>query len=361
VGSLEKGSKFWSDQLEASLFKERIRREVKKLIEDEERDALATEPVEPVRIYDPLPTDVPELIPGILPESGTLGIVGETNTGKSLIALEIASTLLTGEPLWGHIRPSRTINKVTYVLGEHTCATIQGLYHRTELPHSGDFFLVGPEQLHPYKALVIGGVAQQMAIDRLCKWAEGSGLVVFDPLAGFVQGNGAENDNATMRTLVDAMSLIATKSGAACLILSHMGKPALDVASGQEVRRTSYASRGATAVEDAMTHIFYLRRAMSVKQSGGDEKFDLQLRKFKGNPANEKFVLRRDPITVRHSLQEAKRTKGVSMDDKLALRAKVHRVLADNPKFSNETAINLVASMEGTSAETIARWLAEVE
>lgn len=182
--SFDKDGKLWAQQLEASLFKERIRREVKRLIEDEERSQNVSEnEMAPIKIYDPLPTDSPELIPGLMPEYGSMAIIGETNTGKSLIAIEMASSLLTGSPLWGSISPNRTIQKVSYVLGEHTCSTLQGLYHRTGLPHAGNFELIGPEHLHPYKALVVAGVQQQIAVDRLCKLVEGSQLIVFDPLA----------------------------------------------------------------------------------------------------------------------------------------------------------------------------------
>jgi RecA-family ATPase len=363
VAAFDRDGKFYKDQLEAELFKARIRRDVKRIVEDEERAAHAGDiEMQPAKVYDPLPMDTPELIPGLLPESGTAAIVGETNTGKSLIALEMGSSLLTGEKLWGAIQPNRTIDKIVYILGEHTCSTLQGLYHRTGLPHHGGFYLIGPEHLHPYKALVIGGVAQQIAIDRMLRWTEGAGLVVFDPLAGFVQGNGAENDNATMRTLVDAMSLIATKSGAACLVLSHMGKPTLDQQSGQEIRRTSYATRGATAVEDAMTHIFYLRKALNVKQSGDVEKFNLSVRKFKGNPANETFTLMRDPDTVRNTLLQTKaaRTNGMSLENKLELAAKVQRVLENNPKFSTDTAMKMIADAEGVALDTVKRWLTGV-
>jgi RecA-family ATPase len=360
LSSLDREGLFWKQQLDAALFKERIRREVKRVVEDEERAIhLGGDELPPVKIYDPLPMATPELIPGLMPEYGSMAIIGETNTGKSLIAIEIASALLTGDALWGQLKPNRTIGKVTFVLGEHTCSTLQGLYHRTQLPHTGEFCLIGPEHLHPYKALVIGGVQQQVAVDRLCKLCEGSQLIVFDPLAGFVQGMNAENDNATMRTLVDSMTLIASKVGAVSLILHHAGKPRMDE-QGQEVRRTVYASRGASGIEDALTHIFYLRKGISVKQQAANiEKYDLAVRKFKGNPSDEVFKLHRDPVTKRNTLINTKpiMKEGPTLEEKLAIAAKVQRIMENNDKFSIDTAIKLVSDAEGYSKATIERWL----
>ena len=359
---LGENGKFFAQQLKAELFKLKVRRDAKRLLEDQERASdAASFNGEPKLVYDPLPTETPELIPGLLPEYGTAAIVGETNTGKSLIAIEMASALLTGESLWGGIKPTRTINKVMYILGEHTCSTLQGLYHRTQLPHTGGFYLIGPEHLHPYKALVIGGVQQQIAVDRLSKWCEGSQLIVFDPLAGFVQGQSAENDNATMRTLIDSMSLIASRTGAVSLVLHHAGKPRMDEA-GQEVRRTVYASRGASAIEDAFTHVFYLRKALSVKQSGDVEKFDLAIRKFKGNPSTDVFKLERDPETKRNRLLSAKPLGkgGPTLEEKLELAAKIQRIRENNPKFDMDTAIKLVADTEGYSKATVERWIGAI-
>lgn len=361
--SLDKDGAFYRQQLEAALFKERIRREVKQIVEAEELASHASdEPVQPVMVYDPLPTDVPELIPGILPEYGSMGIIGETNTGKSLLAIEMASSLLTGEPLWGSIYPNRTIQKVTYILGEHTCSTLQGLYHRTKLPHSGTFSLLGPEHLHPYKALVVSGVQQQIAVDRLCKFAEGSQLIVFDPLAGFLQGMNAENDNATMRTLIDSMTLIASRVGGVSLILHHAGKPKIDE-QGQEIRRTVYMSRGASSVEDALTHVFYLRKSLAVRQAGNTERYDFSVRKFKGNPSNEVYKLVRDPETVRNTLAGEKpiRKLGPTFEEKNALNVKYFRIKEANPLFTHDTIVSIIAASEGFPKKTINEWLGAAE
>lgn len=356
--------RFFSDALRAELTKLKVQREARRLLDVETLAAAYGDDTDKaeVMVYDPLPTASPELIPGILPESGTTAIVGETNTGKSLIALEIGSSLLTGEPLWGQIEPNRMIKKLVYILGEHTVQTIQGLYHRTQLPHAGKFQLIGPEHLHPYKALVVGGVAQQVAIDRLVKWTDGAELIVFDPLAGFIQGLGAEQDNASMRTLIDSMSYVAQKNGAACLILSHMGKPRLDD-DGSEIRRFSYAMRGASAQEDALTHVFYLRRELQVKQQGPEEKFKLEVRKFKGNPSSDFFKLRRDPMTKRNSLEGEKKSRisTPNIEDKMELLAAIQRFKEDKPKFENQVIMECVAIANGMNVEQLKRIVGEIQ
>ena len=361
ASALDTNGRLFDDKLKIEFFNQKVRREARRMLEQEDRDAAAgVFSGEMKMIYDPLPTETPELIPGLLPESGTAGIVGETDTGKSLIACEIGSSLLTGEPLWGAIEPARKLDKIVYILGEHTCQTIQGLFHRTKLPHAGKFHLIGPEHLHPYKALVIGGVQQSIAVDRLLKWTEGAGLIVFDPLGGFAQGLNTENDSASMRTLIDSMSLVASKNGSACLILSHMGKPKMDDA-GNEVRRQSYAMRGSSAQEDALTHVFYLRKALQVKQQQSDvERFDLSIRKFKGNPSSEVYRLQRDNVTKRNTLINAKPVKGAYPDRKEVEehRRGIQRILEANPHFQWETAVKMVADMQGLPMETLVRWLA---
>lgn len=356
---LGRGGRLYEEQLRAKIFEQRVRRDAKKALEEEDRMAAHTDFDGAAKlVYEALPEDSPELIPGLLPESGTAAIVGETDCGKSLCACEIGSSLLTGQPLWGALQPNRTIEKVVYVLGEHTVSTLQGLFHRTKLPHEGKFHVIGPENLHPFKALVVSGVQQAVAVEKMLRWTDGAGLIVFDPLAGFVQGQNAENDNSVMRTLVDTLNFISEKQAAACLVLAHTGKPRMDE-SGNEFKRTSYATRGSSAIEDSMTHIFYLRRPMIVKQMKQDsyERYELSVRKFKGNPTNQVFKLIRDPETKRNTLVEVRAANVPSLEEKLALNAEVMQLQQKNPGFSTSQCIKLVADTKGMPKETLERWL----
>lgn len=341
--------------VEAEAERIRIRREARRLVDMEERMSSDPPRLEEASssIYAALPPEPPDLIPGVLPSAGAPGIIGETNVGKSLLALEIASTMVTGEPLWGAIKPTRTVDRVVYFLGEHTKRTVQELYHLTGLPHKGDIRIIGPEDLANGlgKGVVVGGLLQQKVIDWYSELAQGAGLVIFDPLTAFVQGEGAENDNTIMRTLVGSLALVAERAGGVCLILSHMGKPRIDQ-NGIEHRRTSYATRGASAQEDAMTHVFYFRSTRLVDQQ--PQVFELTSRKFKGRSDRGKIHLARNPQTYRHILLDG--AKPVAEAKKIHATDRMAELAAKHPEWSTSDVIKAVATENGVSERTVFNW-----
>ena len=146
-----------------------------------------------VRLNAPVPEGPPDILAGLLPRQGQLVIAGETNVGKTLVALEMVSTLVTGKPLWGSLQPSGGAGKVLYFLGEHYNAVVQRLWQKTQLPVTDNVFIVGPEQLNYDKYLVIGGKPNVTAINKFRRWAEGVDLIVFDPLSSFISGVDAAN------------------------------------------------------------------------------------------------------------------------------------------------------------------------
>jgi len=283
----------------------------------------------------------PDIIPGLLPKGGQLVIAGETEVGKSLVALEIASSLSTGTPLWGELdlTPMLTADKILYVLGEHYNEVIQRLWRKTQLPMTDSVWLIGPEQLQGDKWLISGGRANQVALAKFQSWAEGADLIVFDPLAAFIIGSDAENDNVQMRHLLDQMSLVSQSTGAACLVLAHQGKPQVDKL-GQEHSRKKYAIRGASAIEDAATNIFYMSRA-----EGGDDAnkgykgFVLTKRKYKGDAPAE-FRLIRDPETLTHTLTG---NRGFSDISKLTTQAAYGRLRSRFPDMPQEVVLESIS------------------
>lgn len=220
-------------------------------------------------------------------------------THNSLVALEIQQSLLTGAPLWGQITPTTVLDKTVHIIAEHTSSTLQGLYHRTQLPPTGRLHVFGPEHMGSMKLLVSNGSRREEAIAFYKKMVAGAGLVVFDPLAAFIQGESAENDNAPMRSLIDSMIEIAQSTNAACLVLCHKGKPAYF--NGKEVRKTSYALRGASAAEDALTATHYLDREAGVTVDGKPA-FRLEPTHYKGVKAKP-FILLRDTKSCLHTLK----------------------------------------------------------
>ena len=295
--ALGEDGKLFADALATEVFRLKVRKTAKDLVD---HDGL-TKLLIPTGVLadDPLPPESPELIDGILLAYGATGIIGCKETGKSLIALEIQHSLLTGEPLWGGIKPSKVLNKTVHFLAEHASPILMGLYQRTGMTSTGKLRIFGPEHLGAMKLLVSNGSRREDALSFYKKLADGAGLVVFDPLAAFIQGQSSENDNAPMRSLVDAMIEIASSTGAACLILGHQGKP--QFFQGKQVKRTSYATRGASATEDAMTAVHYLDSMPGVTVNG-KPMFELKPIHYKGYKAPA-FNILRDPKTLRHTLK----------------------------------------------------------
>jgi RecA-family ATPase len=305
------------------------------------------------RLIDPVSEGPPDIIPGFLPRQGQLVIAGATNVGKSLAALEVCSSLSTGRPLWGELEPSMQARKILYILGEHYNEVIQRLWQHTKLPMTDQVFLLGPEQLGYDKWLVAQGRPNPTAIAKLSKWAEGVDLIVFDPLSAFVTGVDTENDNIQMRLVLDSMSLIAKVSGASCIVLAHQGKPSIDK-DGNERARTSYAVRGASAIEDAATNIFYMSPAAGEKgEKGSAQIYSMIQRKYKGLAPPE-YRLLRDNATLTHSLLGNRPFVEVQ---KIAAQAEVSRIQQAMPNMSFADAIAAVAAVRGVDERTVRRYL----
>lgn len=308
------------------------------------------------RITEPVKEGPPDLIPGLLPARGQLVIAGETDIGKTLVALEICSTLTTGNPLWGELYATKEIKRVVYILGEHYNEVLQRLWAKTLLPMTDEVWLIGPEQLGYDKWLVAQGKPNLIAVEKLIRWCKDADLIVFDPLAAFVTGIDAENDNVQMRLVLDTMSLITQAVGASCLILAHQGKPMMDKF-GVEHNRKSYAIRGASAVEDAATNIFYMGKADGVSEAAASTRdnkiLSLKRRKYKGTAPDE-YRLVRDKNTLVHTLLGNRPFIEVR---KMEIQAKLARLQTAFPQMKNGQAINVLASVEGLSDDTIRRYL----
>lgn len=304
-----------------------------------------------ISLTDPIEEGPEDLIPGLLPKQGELVIAGETNIGKSLTALEICSSLITGQPLWGELKPTIRARKILYVLGEHYNEVIQRLWQHTKLPMTDKVYLIGPEQLSYDKWLVAGGKPNLQAIEKFKKWGQGCDLIVFDPFSAFVTGTDAENDNIGMRLVLDTMSLIAQTSGASCLVLAHQGKPMIGK-DGQEYSRKSYAIRGASAIEDAATNIFYMGKAKgeseAAKSATENGIYSMTCRKYKGLAPPE-YRLLRDPATLTHKLLTSSRP--FIEVKRIAMEGKVGRLTGQG--FSHGDAVRIMAALTGCDERTI--------
>lgn len=264
------------------------------------------------KIDAPIAEGPPDLIPGLVPLRGMVVIAGETNIGKSSAALEICSSVITGQPLWraSSLTPTKIAKKVVYILGEHDSEVIQRLWGKLDVPMDGKAFIIGPDKLGFDKYLVASGRPNIQAVNKLKRWTEGADLVVFDPLGSFVVGADSENDNSQMRQAIELMTSITHEAGASTVILAHQGKPYIDK-NGQEHARRAYAIRGASAIEDASTNIYYMSRISTLPgqmANAAEAKncIEMYRRKYKGE-APECMRLRKDPDTLRHTLLDEDR------------------------------------------------------
>jgi len=308
-----------------------------------------------IPLISPVEVGPPDIIPGFLPRQGELVIAGETDVGKSLIALEVCSALVTGNPLWKGIQPTLMAKRILYVLGEHYDGVIQRLYQHTGLPMTDKVLLLGPEKLGADKWLVTNGKRNQIATDKFLKWCQGFDLVVFDPLSSFISGQDAENDNLQMRLLLDTMSYVTQSSGASCLVLAHLGKPSIGK-DGQEHVRTKYAIRGASGIEDAATNIFYMSKVTgesdASKKVPDGRLFELFRRKYKGE-APPRYYLGRDQATLTHTLIEG----GNPFEQVVSItrKAKIAELQACHPDMSFPDVLRTIATLEKCSVDSLKR------
>lgn len=307
-----------------------------------------------ISITDEIKEGPADLIPGLLPRQGELVIAGETNCGKSLMALEICSSLITGDKLWGELEPTKKVGKILYVLAEHYNEVIQRLALHTRLPFTDQVFLLGPEQLNYDRWIVANSKPNIHAINKFKRWAEDCDLIVFDPFASFMVGEGAENDNIGARLALDSMSLVAQSAGASCIILAHQGKPVLDRQGSEQTRKT-YAIRGASGIEDAATNIFYMGKAKgeseAAQRAADGEIYSLTCRKYKGIAPPE-YRLLRDPDTLTHRLLGNRPFVEVK---RIATQARLGKLLAHVPGIDRNQAILILAALQDCSERTIRR------
>lgn len=281
-----------------------------------------TAPPSDVWVWSPPEPGPPDLIPGLLPRHGHLLISGETDVGKTTLALEIAMAVLTGQPLWGsHVVPSTTIERVTYIMGEHHESTLQSLWRLMDFGGEPAIKIIPP---HLHRPLVVRGLTMDRTLEAYIGSCQGSQLLIFDPLNAFVAGSDAENDSVQMRACLNGMESIATQIGAALLILGHMGKPYFDQKRQKYEHRTTYASRGSSAIEDAATCCFYMIQDDPKEHAN---RFRLIRRKYKGD-APAFYALSRG--RNRHTLTGGGKTRGEIST------AKSHPGVAGRPKTESE-------------------------
>lgn len=305
-----------------------------------------------IPISAPIPDQGPDLIQHILKKRGCLFIAGETNVGKSLLALEMAASLLSGNPLWGAV-PVQVVKKALYILAEHNAETVQELWQETGLtvPDQMSFMLIGPEEFKNHW-VVAKGEPQHQTIHEIREVSKEVDLVIFDPLSAFVRGTEVENDNAVMRLVVDTLFRSAHSQGAASILIGHKGKPSYGP-DGKVIKRRKYAIRGASAVEDAQTALFY----MEPFSEDEDGIFRFIRAKYKGrpDPNHIDYTLLRNDKTLTHTLLPGKRPSVEAK--KIQFMAKLARFQSKFPDLGFTKSVETLADIEEISSRTAFRYI----
>lgn len=216
------------------------------------------------------------LVQGLLSAGSLALLFGESNTGKSTVAVDIGLAIATGSA-WRGMRTRR--GAVLHVAGEGLYGLSMRLRaYRDRFPAGrgapygivyGDLDLLAPGDVGELLEL-IGEVASAVG--------ETVGLVILDTLARCAVID--ENDGAQMRMLVAACDRIRAETGAAVLLIHHAGKD------------TSKGARGHSSLRAAVD--------TELLVEGRDNPRTLTVTKQRDLPTVAAMQFDLDPVTVGH-------------------------------------------------------------
>ncbi|MCV2361003.1 helicase RepA family protein [Paucibacter sp. TC2R-5] len=178
------------------------------------------------------------LAKGWLPEQGTAGLVGDSNVGKSFVALDLGLSIARGVPWLG--RPVIQ-GGVLYVAAEggHGFGVRQDAY---ELHHSVNLddapFGLVDSAIDLRTSLVDADRVIAAAKEFVADTGQPLRLVVLDTLARVMAG-GEENSSPDMGAVINSAAKIAELTGALVLLIHHTGKDAKKGARGHSSLRAA--------------------------------------------------------------------------------------------------------------------------
>jgi RecA-family ATPase len=124
----------------------------------------------------------------------------------------------------------------------------------------------------------------------------GATVVWYDPLVSFHNRN--ENDNVAMRNVLDAITYLNRKTGAASIIIHHFGQPGKK---GEEIP-LRYRMRGASAIRDWADTIVTLRATGKADNPGPERQLDYI--KIRNGPQRAPLHLERNRNFVHEVTQD---------------------------------------------------------
>ncbi len=185
------------------------------------------------------------VLPGLLP--GTFGLlVAPGATGKSQLALDIATSLALGRPVASGLFPSSLPGKVVFLAGEESdCLLAERIRSLLSLDEQGCAALYDNLVLLPMSGESCTLVADDRPTalyEELRVLGDGARLIIVDPLRRMHGGD--ENNSSEMTAFVVAMEGLAKATGAAVMGIHHANRASTADAGSQ------HAARGSSALVD---------------------------------------------------------------------------------------------------------------
>jgi hypothetical protein len=246
----------------------------------------------PIGIDEVLRTEIKEdppiLINGVLPAGGGMILGGESEVGKSLMRVEWSVLLAGGLSIYGMKTPHAQT-----VLIFQTENTIKQEQFRTKRIMQGHGIESCHNRIFYARAIRKPSLLSDKFLDHAEQQIKESKATVvwWDPLVSFHNRN--ENDNVAMRNVLDAITYLNRKTGAASIIIHHFGQP---TAKKQDEIPLRYRLRGASAIRDWADTIITLRATGKPDNPGPGRMLDYI--KIRNGPQRAPVYLERDKFFV---------------------------------------------------------------
>jgi DNA-binding HxlR family transcriptional regulator len=189
------------------------------------------------------------LVSGIIPDQGLACVYGAPGSGKSFLALDLALSIATGRPWFGH--PVKS-GKVIYIAAEGSPANlfrrIEAWFqaHKVSQSQAEGNFLLWPGAVD-----LLSTFETDKLTDRIRQSVDQSALLAVDTVARSF-GGGDENSTKDMSIFIKNIDCLRHRLNATALLVHHSGKD------------SSRGARGSVALAGACDTMMLLSRADNV-------------------------------------------------------------------------------------------------
>lgn len=158
------------------------------------------------------------LIEDVLPDSGLASVYGQSGVGKSFICLDMAASVATGLPWFGH--------------QTHQCGVVyvalegQAGFRRRVLAWQKHQDIQLPDNIKfVFDRFAFNHANHPKGLANVVKQCGGAGLIIIDTLNKAAPGSD-ENSSVDMGRIIAAASIIQGSTGGLVLLVHHSGKDA---------------------------------------------------------------------------------------------------------------------------------------